>query len=75
MPNSLQDLFDKDREAYAFFQSLPIFVQDQVKSRSKDIQTKEELSGIANNVMHDALLLDQYETLFEDETDSSIDMM
>lgn len=75
MPDSLQDLFSKDQEAYAFFRSLPMFVQDQIQANAANIQTKEELSGMANNVARDGLQLNQYQPMFEDETDSDIDLM
>lgn len=75
MSDSLRDLFEKDREAQDFFDSLPMFIQDQIQSRAHSVQTKEELSGLANQAMHDALLLEQYKPMFEDETDSDIDLM
>jgi len=74
MPNSLQDLFSQDQGAYAFFQSLPMFVQDHIKRHAHRIQTKEELSGMAHNAARDGLQLGQYATMFEDETDSDIDL-
>lgn len=74
VPDSLQDLFDKDQEAYAFFQSLPMFVQDQIRANAENIQSKEELSGMANNAAREALMLDPYKPMFEDETDSKIDL-
>ena len=74
MPDSLRDLFDKDQEAYAFFQSLPMFVQDYIHRHAAGIQTKEELSGIAHHAAREGLRLDQYTPMFEDETDSGIDL-
>lgn len=74
MPDSLQDLLDTDREAQAFFDSLPMFVRDQMRLNAMNIQTKEELSGRANQAMHDSLQLEQYKPIFEDETDSRIDL-
>ena len=74
MPDSLQDLFDKDQEALAFFQSLPMFVQDHVRRHAGGIQTKEELSGIAHNAAREDLQFGQYAPMFEDETDSDIDL-
>lgn len=75
MPDSLDDLLDNDREAYAFFQSLPMFVRDRLMENADTIQTREELSGFANDAMRDALSLEQYEPIFEDETNSDIDLM
>lgn len=75
MPDSLKDLFDKDQEAYAFFQSLPMFVQDQILIHAADIQTREELSGRANNIARNGLRQKQYKPMFEDETDSQIDLL
>jgi phytoene/squalene synthetase len=75
MPDDLQDLLEKDRDARAFFASLPMFARDQVVARSRQITNKEDLSGIANQAMHDAFQLDQYRTMFEDETDSDIDLI
>lgn len=74
MPDSLQDLFDTDQEAYAFFQSLPMFVQDQLRASATRIQTKEELSGMANDIARAGLRQEQYQPMFEDETDSQIDL-
>jgi len=74
VPDSLQDLFDKDQEAHAFFQSLPMFVQDHIKRHSRSIQTKEELGAIAHDAAREGLQLGQYAPLFEDETDSHIDL-
>ena len=74
MPDSLRDLFDKDQEAHAFFQSLPMFVQDRIRRHEAGIQTKEELSGIAHNAAREGLQLRQYAPMFEDETDSDIDL-
>lgn len=75
MPDSLQDLFNKDREAQEFFDSLPMFIQDQIRTNAGDIQSKQQLSGIANQAMHGGLLLGQYKPMFEDETDSRIDLL
>ena len=50
MPDPLQDLFDKDQEAYTFFQSLPMFVQDRIRAGAARIQTREELSGIEGKI-------------------------
>ena len=75
MPDTLRDLLEGDREAYEFFQSLPMFVQDRMAERGDRIQTKEELSGLANEAMRDGLSLDQYAPVFEDETDSDVDLM
>ena len=74
MPDSLQDLFAKDQEAHAFFQSLPMFVQDHIRRHARGIQTKEELGGIAHTVAREGLQLGQYAPMFEDETDSDIDL-
>jgi len=74
MPSSLQDLFNQDQDAYAFFQSLPMFVQDHIKRHAHHIQTKEELSGMAHNAARQGLQLEQYAPMFEDETDSDIDL-
>lgn len=75
MPDNLQDLLEKDREANAFFESLPMFVRDHVMNRATEIMTKEELSGVANQAMHDAFQLEQYSPMFEDETDSEADLL
>ncbi|NLG24652.1 MAG: hypothetical protein GX558_04805 [Clostridiales bacterium] len=75
IPDDLHDLLDSDQEALAFFESLPMFARDQVMHRAAQISTKEELGGVANQAMHDALQLDQYRTMFEDETDSKIDLI
>ena len=74
LPDSLHDLFDKDQEAYAFFQSLPMFVQDQIQANANHIQTKEDLGGMAYNAARDGLRLEQYQPMFEDETDNDIDL-
>lgn len=74
MPDSLQDLFDKDQEAYAFFQSLPMFVQDAVRRHAAGIQTKEELSGVAHNAAREGLQTEAYAPIFEDETTSDTDL-
>jgi len=74
MPDSLSDLFDRDQDARNFFDSLPMFIQDQIQSNVRGITTREELSGVAHQIMHDGLLLDQYKPMFEDETDSEIDL-
>ena len=74
MPDSLQELFDNDREAAAFFATLPMFVQDQVRAMGTVVRTREELASLANNVARDGLKLSQYRTVFEDETDSEIDL-
>jgi len=75
MPDSLNDLFNSDREAYEFFESLPMFIQDRIITHGEQIQTKEELSAFANEAMRDGLSLDQYAPIFEDETDADIDLM
>lgn len=75
MPDDLQNLLDNDQEALAFFDSLPMFARDQVMHRAARITTREELSGVANQAMHDALQLEQYRPMFEDETDSKIDLL
>jgi len=74
MPDSLHDLFDKDQESYAFFRSLPMFVQDQIQANASRIQTKEDLGGMAHNAARDGLRLEQYQPLFEDETNSDVDL-
>ncbi len=75
MPNSLKALFDTDREAYAFFMSLPMFTKDQIRANAHQITDRAALSAMAHNASHDALKLEQYEPMFEDETDSEIDLM
>lgn len=52
-----------------------MFVQDQIQANAANIQTKEELSGMAHNAARDGLQLNQYRPMFEDETDSDIDLM
>lgn len=74
MPDSLQDLLDSDREAAAYFQSLPMFVQDQIRAKPGAAQTREQLASLANNLARDGLRLPQYQSVFEDETDSNIDL-
>jgi len=74
MADSLRDLFAKDQEAYAFFQSLPMFVQDHIHRHAAGIQTKEELSGLAHNAAREGLQAGAYAPMFEDETDSDIDL-
>lgn len=75
MADTLHDLLENDLDALDYFDSLPAFVQDQLMARAEEIQTIEEMSGYANQSMHDALLLDQYKPLFEDETDSELDLL
>lgn len=75
MPDSLDDLLTNDQEAQAFFDSLPMFIQDQLREEGEDITTKEALSGLANMAMSSGLKLDQYMPMFEDETDSEIDLL
>ena len=75
MPDSLRELFDQDREARAFYDSLPLFIRDKIVLQASEIQNKEELSGLANEYMRDALKLDQYTAIFEDETDSDADLL
>ena len=74
MLDPLQDLFDRDREAYAFFQSQPLFVQEHLRQNAANIQTREEMSGIANNAIRQELKRDEYLPMFEDETDSDSDL-
>lgn len=73
MPDSLFELLEQDAEALDFFESLPMFVQDQMVNRPTDIRSKEELSGYANMSAQKALKLDQYRPMFEDETASGAD--
>ncbi len=73
MADNLPDLLEKDLEAQDYYTSLPMFVQDQVAARAGEIHTIADLSAFANESMRDALLLDQYKPMFEDETDSEID--
>ncbi|MGI6239545.1 MAG: hypothetical protein ACOYI5_07950 [Christensenellales bacterium] len=75
MPDNLPDLLEKDRDAYNFYHSLPMFIQDQLDARAPEIQSAAALSAFANQSMHDALLLDQYKPMFEDETESEIDFV
>ncbi|NLD59832.1 MAG: hypothetical protein GX647_09285 [Clostridiales bacterium] len=75
MPDNLRDLLEKDRDALDYYNSLPMFIRDRAGSHSEEIQTKADLSAYANQSMHDALLLDQYKPMFEDETDSDIDFV
>ena len=75
MPDSLQDLFDQDTEARAFYDSLPMFIRHKIDAEADGIQSKAELSGRANDHMRSALGLEQYKSMFEDETDSPIDLM
>jgi hypothetical protein len=74
MPDSLQNLFDNDREAAAFFATLPMFVQDQVRAKAEVVRTREELASLANNIAREGVKLSQYRSVFEDETDSEIDL-
>lgn len=74
MPDSLQELFSTDREAAAFFATLPMFVQDQVRARAEDVHSREELASLANNFARQGLKQSQYQPIFEDETDSRIDL-
>ena len=73
MANNLPDLLEKDIDALDFYYSLPPFIQHQIMTRPNGIQTMEDLSSIAKKSMHDALLLDQYKPMLEDETGSEID--
>ncbi|MEA4898328.1 hypothetical protein ACH6CV_11605 [Bacillota bacterium Meth-B3] len=75
MPDSLGELLTRDREARAFFDSLPMFIQDQARQSAACIETREELSGFANEAARSALKLPQYRPMFEDETDSGADLM
>jgi hypothetical protein len=75
MADNLSDLLQKDRDARDFYDSLPLFIRDQTRTHSEEIQTIADLSAFANMSMHDALLLGQYQTMFEDETDSEADMI
>ena len=75
MPDDLRDLLERDLDAREFFDSLPMFARDHVVRRASEIGTREMLSGVANQAMHDAFQLDQYRTMFEDETDSDIDLI
>lgn len=73
MPDHLQQLFETDQEAYRFYQSLPMFIQDAAQQHAHLIHTREELSAFANRSMSDGLRLEQYQPLFDDADDSDID--
>ena len=75
MPDTLNELLESDREAYEFYQSLPMFIRDRMAERADEIQTKEELSGLANEAMRDGLSIEQYAPIFEDETNSDADLI
>lgn len=75
MPDTLGELLARDREARAFFDSLPMFIQDQARNSAVRIETREELSGFANEAARSALKLPQYRSMFEDETDSKADLI
>lgn len=74
MSDSLRQLLNNDQEASAFFGSLPMFVQDRVRARADQVRTREELASLANNIARDGLRLSQYRGIFQDETDSDIDL-
>lgn len=75
MPDSLGDLLNRDSQSERFFHSLPMFIQDQLKRVGGQIQSREELGGLANEMMREGLKMDEYNTMYEDETDSDIDLM
>jgi hypothetical protein len=73
MAGNLNELLEMDRDALAFYESLPMFVRDQTARHAREIRTIADLSAFANESMRDGLLLRQYRPMFEDETDSDID--
>lgn len=70
----LGHLLETDGRAYEFFQTLPIFVQDAVREHADQIRTKAELSAYANQAISDGLSKQPYRNMFEDSTNSDIDL-
>lgn len=70
---SLDELLESDAEASRFFESLPMFIQDQIRHAPEKVQTTQELCAFAHNAMSEGLNRPQYKSLFEDDSSNPID--
>lgn len=49
--SNLHRLIEQDKEAYEYFQDLPVYVQEQINGHSSGVNSYESLQDYAENLL------------------------